>query len=131
MKNEDASGKEEEDAELEQEFAKVAPRQCVVERLVPDVQSDLDVGGGADDRECGEHQNDQGIADRTFEVGARQTHELGDQPAVGISLILVSRDCACHGPYDASIEPWAPCRTCRTEICHTICWFSGESQMGL
>ena len=39
----------EEHAELEQEVAQVAARHRIEERLVPAVEPDLPVGGGADD----------------------------------------------------------------------------------
>jgi hypothetical protein len=57
IESEDASGKEEEDAELEQEFAKVAPRQCVVERLIPAVEANLSVGCHHDDGDDLDRQN--------------------------------------------------------------------------
>ncbi len=84
------SGEDEEDAQLHQKIVQVAARQRVVEGLVPEVETDLQVSGRANDHESRNQQRKHLLADAAGKGGARQPRELGYQPGIGVTRVLVS-----------------------------------------
>ena len=63
IEDEKKSRDDEEYAELEEKIAQIAARQCIVERLVPAIETNLSVRGGNDDQHDHRHQDSQSFAD--------------------------------------------------------------------
>ncbi len=89
-------GQDEKHAQLDGEIVQIAPREGVVEGLVPQVQAYLDIGSAADDHESGRHEGQDGLADPARKCRARKTQNLGDQSSVRVCMVLVGLGRAIH-----------------------------------
>ena len=77
IQDQQAAGDQEKNAELIEEFAQIAPRQRIEERLVPAIEPDLPVRGRGDDDHGRHHQGDERLAGVGGEDRAGQRAHLG------------------------------------------------------